>query len=101
MRLRKAPYTEFKRISTSLDDYASVDSSPIFMLNNIPMMDMELKENDLISFMNPMCPQCRSKNVVRNGTCIRRMENSTVFWVQRYMCRDCSYSFLARLPNYG
>jgi transposase-like protein len=101
MRLRKAPYTEFKRVSTSLDDYASVDSSPVFLVNNIPMMDMELKENDLISFMNPMCPQCRSRNVVKNGTCLRTMENGTVFRVQRYICRDCRYSFVARPPNYG
>ncbi|EQB72661.1 MAG: hypothetical protein AMDU1_APLC00005G0040 [Thermoplasmatales archaeon A-plasma] len=101
MRLRKAPYTEFRRVSTSLDDYASVDSSPVFLVNNIPIMDMELKENDLISFMNPMCPQCRSRNVVRNGTCIRTMENGTVFRVQRYICNDCRYSFVARPPNYG
>ena len=26
--------------------------------------------NDLISFMNPMCPQCFSKGVVKNGTCM-------------------------------
>ena len=101
MRLRKAPYTEFRRVSTSLDDFSSLSASPIFMLNNVPMMDMELKENDLISFMNPMCPQCHSRNVVKNGTCIRTMENGTVFRVQRYMCRDCRYSFVARPPNYG
>ena len=101
MRLRKAPYTEFRRVSTSLDDYASVDSSRVFLVNNIPMMDMELKEDDLISFMNPICPHCGSKNVVKNGTCIRTMENGTVFRVQRYICRDCRYSFVARPPNYG
>ena len=101
MRLRKAPYTEFRRVSTSLDDYASVDSSPVFLVNNIPMMDMELKEDDLISFMNPICPHCGSRNVVKNGTCIRTMENGTVFRVQRYICRDCRYSFVARPPNYG
>ena len=101
MRLRKAPYTEFRRVSTSLDDYASVDSSPVFLVNNIPVMDMELKENDLISFMNPICPHCGSRNVVKNGTCIRTMENGTVFRVQRYICRDCRYSFVARPPNYG
>ncbi len=101
MRLRKAPYTEFRRVSTSLDDYASVDSLPVFLVNNIPMMYVELKENDLISFMSPMCPQCRSRNVVKNGTCLRTMENGTVFRVQRYICRDCRYSFVARPPNYG
>ena len=51
--------------------------------------------------MNPMCPQCHSKNVVRNGTCIRKLENGTVFRIQRYICRDCRYSFVARPPNYG
>ena len=101
MQLRKAPYTEFKRVSTSLDDFSSVGSSPIFMLNNVPMMDLELKQNDLISFMNPMCPHCGSRNVVKNGTCIRKLENGTVFRVQRYICNDYRYSFVARPPNYG
>ena len=101
MRLRKAPYIEFKSVSTSLDNFFSIGSSPVIMLNNIPMMDMELKENDLISFMNPICPHCGSKNVVKNGTCIRKLDNGTVFRVQRYICNDCRYSFVARPPNYG
>ena len=101
MRLRKAPYTEFKRVSTSLDNFSSLGSSPVFMLNNVPMMDLELKQNDLISFMNPMCPHCGSKNVVKNGTCLRMMENGIQFRVQRYICNDCRYSFVARPPNYG
>ena len=78
MRLRKAPYTEFRRISTSLDDFSSLGTSPVFMINNIPMMDLELKDHDLISYLNPMCPQCLSRNVVKNGTCIRKLENGTV-----------------------
>ena len=101
MRLRKAPYTEFKRISTSLDDFSPLGTSPVFMINNIPMMDLELKDQDLISYMNPMCPQCLSRNVVKNGTCIRKLENGTVFRIQRYICQDCRYSFVARPPNYG
>ena len=101
LRLRKAPYTEFKRVSTSLDDFSSVGSSPVFMLNNVPMMDLELKQNDLISFMNPMCPHCGSRNVVKNGTCLMIMGNGIQFRVQRYLCRDCRYSFVARPPNYG
>ena len=92
MRLRKASYTEFKRVSTSLVDFSFVSSSPIFLLNRVPMMNLELKENDLISFMNPVCPQCSSKNVVKNGTC---------FKIQKYICSDCRYSFFARPPNYG
>ena len=45
MRLRKAPFTEFKRISTTLDDFSPLGTSPIFMINNIPMMDLELRNN--------------------------------------------------------
>jgi hypothetical protein len=52
MQLRKAPYIEFNSVSTSLDNFFSIGFSPVIMPNNIPMMDMELKENDLISFMN-------------------------------------------------
>ena len=55
-------------------------------------MDMELRENDPVSFMNPLCPQCRFRNVVKNDT---------VFRVQRYIRRACRYSFVARPPNYG
>jgi rubredoxin len=102
MRLRKAPYTEFKRVLTSLDDFSSEQSSSLLlMINNIPMLDIELKENDLISFMNPICPQCNSKKVSKNGTCTRILENGIVFKVQRYICRNCGYSFVARPPNYG
>ena len=39
--------------------------------------------------------------IVRNGTCIRKLENGTVFRIQRYICQDCRYSFVARPPNYG
>jgi hypothetical protein len=65
------------------------------------MMDLELKGNDLISFMNPMCPQCFSKRVVKNGTCMKTMENGITFRIQRYTCRNFNYSFVARPPNYG
>ena len=71
------------------------------MLNSIPMMGLELKENDLVSFMNPMCPYCGSRNVVKNGTCISKLDNGTVFRVQGYIFNDCRYSFVARPPNYG
>ena len=101
IRLMKSPYTVFKSVSTSLDDFSFVSSSLIFLLNRVPMMDLALKENDLIIFMNPVCPQCSSKNVVKNGTFFRIMENGTTFRMQRYICSDCRYSFVARPPNYG
>ena len=54
MRLRKAPCTEFRRNSTSLDDFSPLGASHVFMINNISMIDPELKDQDLISYMNPM-----------------------------------------------
>ena len=46
-RLRRAPYTEFRRVSTSLDDFSSTCSSPVFMIKNVPMMDLEMKGKEL------------------------------------------------------
>ena len=101
MRLRKAPYSEFKRISSSLDDFSSLDASSSLYINRMPHMELELKENDLISIINPKCPHCGSHNVVKNGTCKRTMENGSLFRIQRYICTNCTYSFVARPPNYG
>jgi hypothetical protein len=35
------------------------------MNDNIPMIDIELRENDLISHMNPMSHQCYSRILLR------------------------------------
>ena len=35
------------------------------------------------------------------GTCKRTMENGMVFRIQRYICTNCRYSFVARPPSYG
>lgn len=101
MRLRKVPFNEFKRISTSPDDFSLLGTSPIFMINKIPMMVLELKDYDLISYMNPMCPQCLSRNLEKNGTFIRNLEHETLFSVNRYIRQNFGYSFVARPPNYG
>ena len=73
MQLRKAPYTEFKRVSITLDDFSSVACFPSLMINNMTAMDMKLNENDLVSFMNPACPQSSPKRVSRSGTCTRAL----------------------------
>ena len=99
MRLRKAPYTEFKRISTSLDDFVSMDSSPAFLINNISMMDMELKENDLITFMNPMWHECLSRNAVKNITCLRTMENDITFRFRDISAGTADIPLLQGLPT--
>ena len=70
MRLRKATYKEFERVSTSLDDFSSVDSSTIFMLNNVLVMELELKGNDLISFdLNPSCLYFPCTNIQPHEKC--------------------------------
>ena len=40
---------ESKRVSTTFDQYGSEETFPIFRINDVPMMDVELKGNDLIS----------------------------------------------------
>ena len=50
MRLRKVPYTEFKRISTSLYGSSPLGTSLIIMINNIPMMDLDMAKR-LIRYM--------------------------------------------------
>ena len=64
-------------------------------------MGIELKENDLISFMNPMCPRFSSKNVVKNGTYLMMMKKGIQFRVKRYICMDGRHSFVVRQPNLG
>ncbi|MCL4452195.1 MAG: hypothetical protein M1327_06195 [Candidatus Thermoplasmatota archaeon] len=51
------------------------------MINKIPMVGLEFRNHDLISYMNLMCPQSLFRNVVKIGTCIRKLENGTVFRV--------------------
>lgn len=54
-----------------------------------------------MSCMNTMCHQCNSRNIVKNDTCIRQLENGPIFMVKRYICQDCRYSFVKRPLNYG
>jgi len=39
--------------------------------------------------------------LLKNGTCIRKLENGVVFRVRRYICSDCGYSFVTPPLNYG
>lgn len=54
----------------------------------------------LLHYSSSICPGCISHNVSRNGTYIRDVHGHNVR-VQKYICRDCSYSFEARPPGYG
>ncbi len=81
MRLKKSPYVEFKSVSTTVDQYTSEESSPIFKINNVPVIFMALKGNDLISIMMPMCPQCSSTKVVKYRTFLITMENGITFCI--------------------
>jgi hypothetical protein len=62
------------------------------------MVDIELKGSYLIGIMNPICPGGNSRNILRNGTCLRTMETGKVFRVQRHICRYRRYSFVVRPP---
>ena len=86
MRLRKAPFTEFKRISTTLDDFSPLGTSPIFMINNIPMMDLELRNSLPHSLMRYYDPSYCVKYVCRfSQGCFHPCADALLFHIIRIM----------------
>ncbi|EQD65499.1 transposase [mine drainage metagenome] len=71
--------------------YSEIPSIRIFM-NDDP---------DLLYYNKPICPQCRSRSIVKNGTFIRTLETGDIIRIQRYKCSNCTCSFEARPPNHG
>ena len=73
-------------------------------LMNPNMTDVHIASGndiDLLYYRNPMCPQCMSHNIVKNGTFTRLLETSANVNVQRYTCKDCGFLFEARTTNHG
>jgi hypothetical protein len=69
---------------------------------NVPDIRMSSGDDpDLLHYRQPICPQCRSHNIVNNGTFIRKLETGTLIRIQRYRCNDCLFSFETRPPNHG
>ncbi len=102
MRLRKYPFLSRQIIIYNLDDFGMDPTTTSVMNPN--MTDVHIasgNDMDLLYYGNPMCPQCMSHNIVKNGTFTRLLETGANVNIQRYTCKDCGFSFEARPPNHG
>ncbi len=88
-------------ITTSLDDFSCDNPSSPLNIDGQPASIRFMEEGiSILRYSSPLCPRCISRNVSRNGMYIRLVHGYTVR-IQKYICRDCSYSFEARPPGYG
>lgn len=100
VRLHSIPGIKRKVITTNLDDYTGdAASSPVRMPDPTVIMTFR-GDTVLLYYREPMCPRCLSRNTSKNGTYMREVSGQSIM-VQRYICRDCSYSFETRPPGYG
>lgn len=96
---------KFKRLYTTLDDYNGdqrVGKTDIIRkrAKELKTSDLELSEGNVVSYTDPVCPACDSKNVIKNGKYIKILENGVRIYIQRYLCKDCGKTFETRLPGY-
>ena len=101
MRIHRIPGIRRVVITTNLDDFSGDNPSSPLKLHEQPTNIRFMEDGTpLLHYSSPLCPRCISRNVSRNGTYTRDVHGHTVR-IQKYICRDCSYSFEARPPGYG
>ncbi len=99
MKVHRFPFLKRTVITYNLDDFTGDGpSSPLDI--NTPDVNIKEGKNFILYYPKPICTQCLSRNVSRNGTFPRTIGGIDVR-VQKYSCNDCGYSFDARHPNYG
>ncbi|OWP56920.1 MAG: hypothetical protein B2I17_03480, partial [Thermoplasmatales archaeon B_DKE] len=101
MRIHRIPGIRRVVITTNLDDYSGDNPSSPLKIDEQPTGIRFLADGTpILHYSSPLCPRCMSRNISRNGTYIRDVHGHNVR-IQKYICRDCSYSFEARPPGYG
>jgi len=89
-------------ITYDLNDFGLDPSMKTLIDSNMPDVRIASgNDPDLLHYRKPVCPQCGSRNVVKNGTFMRSLETGSLLRIQRYRCRDCLFSFEARPPGHG
>ena len=94
----------FRRYHSTLDDFTDGKIENSVVRNRrkeLKFSDIELYPGNIVRYTSPVCPECRSEDVSRNGTYARKLENGTVLRIQMYVCNGCEKKFEARLPGYG
>ena len=101
MRIRRIQGLSRVVITTNLDDYSgdhpSSSLKPGDQTTNIRFLQ---DGTPVLYYSAPVCPRCFTRNVSRNGTYMREVQGHSVR-IQKYICRECSYSFEAKPPEYG
>lgn len=101
MRIHRIPGISRVVITTNLDDYSGDHpSSPLKPGDQTTNIRFLQDGTPVLYYSAPVCPRCFSRNVSRNGTYMREVQGHSVR-IQKYICRECSYSFEARPPGYG
>lgn len=74
--------------------------------NNIPIIadkNLELLENNRISYINPVCPHCHShkinKQEYRERNIITGDTNPLKVYLRRYLCLSCDKKFVTNLES--
>lgn len=94
----------FKRYHSTLDDFTdeTIENSVVSKRRKeLKFSDIDLYPDNIVRYTSPVCPECCSGAVSKNGTYSKKLENGTVLKIQKYVCKRCGEKFMARLPGYG
>ena len=82
----------FKRYHSTLDDFTDekIENSAMRKRRKeLKFSDIELYPGNLVRYSSPVCPECSSEDVSKNGTYGKKLENGTVLRVQMHVHPVC------------
>ena len=100
MRLHNVRNIRKKIVTSTLDEFSG-NSTPSPSSVRIPNPDVDISikgDHVLLHYNYPICPSCFSRKISKNGTYMREISGKNVM-IQKYVCKECSYSFEARPPD--
>lgn len=63
----------------------------------ILIKNLFLDENNIFSYVNPICPVCGAHKIIKKGTITKNKQNingkTTEFKEQQYQCKKCGKKF--------
>ena len=97
-----APNSNLNFIQLKLFDFSEekIDHEKIISerLNKSPNIEntnqkLFLDENNIFSYVNPICPVCEAHKIIKKGTITKNKQNingkTTEFKEQQYQCKKC------------
>ena len=80
-------------------DYEKIISERLNKSQNIENTNQKLflDENNIFSYVNPICPVCGASKIIKKGTITKNKQNingkTTEFKEQQYQCKKCGKKF--------